>query len=67
MCLSAKYDGVTNYRVDRMDEIEIEDEAISEKAIIPYDDIDAYTEQVFKMCNDPTTDVTIDFMLNLLA
>ena len=46
MCFSAKYDGVTNYRVDRMDEVEIEDEAVSEKAIIPDDDIATYTEQV---------------------
>lgn len=61
MCLSSKYDGVTNYRVDRMDEIEIEDEPVSEKAIIPDDDIAAYTEQVFKMYNGPATDITIEF------
>ena len=61
MCYSAKYEGVTNYRVDRMDEVEIEDEAVSEKAIIPDDDIATYTEQVFKMYNGPTTDITIEF------
>lgn len=61
MCFSTKYDGVTNYRIDRMDEVEIEDEAISEKAIIPDDDIATYTEQVFKMYNGPTTDITIEF------
>lgn len=61
MCYSAKYEGMTNYRVDRMDEVEIEDEAVSEKAIIPDDDIAAYTEQVFKMYNGPTTDITIEF------
>lgn len=61
MCFSSKYDGVTNYRVDRMDEVEIEDEPVSEKAIIPDDDIAAYTEQVFKIYNGPTTDITIEF------
>ena len=34
MCFSSKYDGVTNYRVDRMDEVEIEEESVCEKAII---------------------------------
>lgn len=67
MCFSYKYDGVTNYRVDRMDEVEIEDEPVSEKAIIPDDDIVAYTEQVFKMYNGPTTDITIEFNDNLIG
>ena len=67
MCFSSKYDGVTNYRVDRMDEVEIEDEPVCEKAIIPDDDIAAYTEQVFKMYNGPTTDITIEFNDNLIG
>lgn len=61
MCFSSKYDGVTNYRVDRMDEVAVEDAPVSEQAIIPDDDLAAYTEQVFKMYNGPATDVTIEF------
>lgn len=65
MYFSSKYDGITNYSVDRMDEAEIEEDPVFDKAIIPDDDIAAYTEQVFKMYNGPTTDITIEFNDNL--
>ena len=61
MSFSQKYDNVTNYRVDRMDEVMVEDEPVSEKAILPDDDIAGYTEQVFKMYNGPVTDITVEF------
>lgn len=67
MCFSPKYDGITNYRVDRMDEVEIEEESVSDKAIIPDDDFAEYTRQVFKMYNDPATDITIEFDDNLIG
>ena len=49
MSFSQKYDSVTNDRVDRMDEVMVEDEPVSEKAILPDEDIAGYTEQVFKI------------------
>lgn len=67
MCFPSKYDGMSNYRVDRMDEVEIEDESVSKKALILDDDIAAYTEQVFKMYNGPMTDITIEFNDNLIG
>lgn len=39
MCFAAKYDCVMNYRVDRMDEVQIEKEPVSVSAIILDDDI----------------------------
>lgn len=67
MCFSTKYDGITNYRVDRMDEVQIEREPVSEKAIIPGDDIAEYTNQVFKMYNGPAVDITIEFKDKLIG
>lgn len=65
MCFSAKDDEIANYRVDHMDEVRIEDERVSEKAILP-DDIAKYTEQVFKMYNGPAVDITIEFKDKLI-
>ena len=67
MCFSSKYDSVINYRIDRMDEVEIEDEPVSEKAIIPDEDITEYSRQVFKMYSEPTNDVTIEFNDSLIG
>ena len=67
MCFSSKYDAVTNYRVDRMDEVIVEDELVSDKAILPDDDIASYTEQVFKMYNGPVTDITVEFEDKLIG
>lgn len=35
MCFSSKYDGIANYRVNRMNEVKIEKKTVSEGAIIP--------------------------------
>ena len=67
MCFSTKYDGITNYRVDRMDEVQIEREPVSEKAMIPGDDIAEYTNQVFKMYNGSAVDITIEFKDKLIG
>lgn len=54
-------------RVDCMDEVQIESEPVSEKAIIPNDDIAEYTNQMFKMYNGPAVDITIEFMDKLIG
>lgn len=61
MVYSAKHDGTANYRVDRMDHVEIVDEAISEKALTLREGIDSYTEQVFKMYGGQLVDVVLEF------
>ena len=67
MCFSSKYDSITNYRIDRMDEVKIERESVSDKAIIPDEDFAEYTKQVFKMYNCPSTDITIEFNDSLIG
>ena len=61
MVYSAKHEGTANYRVDRMDHVEIVDEAISEKALTLREGIDSYTEQVFKMYGGQLADVVLEF------
>ena len=61
MVYSAKHDGTANYRVDRMDHVEIVDEAISEKALALREGIDSYTEQAFKMYGGRQVDVVLEF------
>ena len=50
-----------NYRVDRMDTVEIEDEPICEEALIKKRKTETYTEQVFRMYNGDTKEVTLEF------
>lgn len=61
MVYSAKHDSTANYRVDRMDHVEIVDEAISEKALTLREGIDSYTEQAFKMYGGQQVDVVLEF------
>lgn len=61
MVYSAKHNGTANYRVDRMDHVEVIDEAISEKALTLREDIDSYTEQAFKMYGGQLVDVVLEF------
>jgi len=61
MSYSAKYDGITNYRVDRMEAVEVEDEPVSKKAIVEDADIAEYRKQVFKMYGGPVTEVAVEF------
>lgn len=61
MVYSAKHDSTANYRVDRMDHVEIVDEEISEKALTLREGIDSYTEQAFKMCGGQLVDVVLEF------
>jgi len=67
MCFSSKYDGITTYRVDRMEGVLVENEPVSSKAIMDDSDIAKYTEQAFKMYGGPVTDVTIEFEDGLMG
>lgn len=66
MCYSSKYDGICNYRVDRMEAVEIENDSVSEESI-QESDIAQYTEQVFKMYGGPQEDVTLQFDHSLIG
>ena len=67
MVYSARHDGTANYRVDRMDHVEVIDEAISEKALALRDGLDCYTEQVFKMYGGQPVDVVLEFDAKLIG
>ena len=58
---SQKYQNAVNYRVDRMDTVEVEEEPICEEALIKKRKTETYTEQVFKMYNGEAEPVTMEF------
>lgn len=64
---SQKYSNSVNYRVDRMDTVEIEDEPVCEEAQIKKRKTESYTEQVFKMYNGEAQVVTLEFPSELLG
>ncbi|WP_295095248.1 WYL domain-containing protein [Ruminococcus sp.] len=67
VAFSQKYHNAVNYRVDRMDIVEVEEEAICEEALIKKRKTETYTEQVFKMYNGETETVTIEFAPDMLG
>lgn len=58
---SAKHDGTANYRIDRMDSVEIIDEPVSQKALTLRNEVAGYTERVFKMYGGQSVDLVIEF------
>ena len=64
---SVKHEATTNYRVDRMDRVEIVDEDITDKAKELRESVAGYTESVFKMYGGQTEDVTLQFDRKLIG
>lgn len=58
---SAKHDSTANYRIDRMDNVEIIDEPVSQKALSLRKEVAGYTERVFKMYGGQPVDIVIEF------
>ena len=58
---SSRHDSTSNYRVERMDAVEIIDEPCGEKAVALRDEVAAYTEQAFKMFGGQLEDVALEF------
>lgn len=67
MVYSSRHDSTANYRVDRMDAVEIIDEHITEKAVELRSSIDCYTEQAFKMYGGTPVDITVQFDSKLIG
>lgn len=67
MVYSARHDNTANYRVDRMDSVEIIDEDICEKALELRQSVAGYTEQAFKMYGGQPTQITIQFSSKLIG
>ncbi len=67
MCYSSRHDSTSNYRVDRMDGVQIIDEPCCEKAVALRDEVASYTEQAFKMFGGQTEDVVLEFDRKLIG
>ena len=67
MTWNAKYKGITNYRVDRMDEVAVEKAVVSEKALMDDSDIAAFRQQAFKMYGGEQADVVLEFDEKLIG
>lgn len=60
-CYSSRHDSTSNYRVDRMDSVEVLDEPCGERAVELRAQVGEYTEQAFKMYGGEQTDVVLEF------
>lgn len=57
-----------NYRIDRMDHVEVVEESIlSDEAIAKIDDVAAYTQQAFKMFDGEQEEVILQFNKELIG
>lgn len=61
MSFNSNHDAITTYRVDRMERVRVEDEAVCAQAIVEGADIHEYTSQVFKMYNGVPRELTLEF------
>lgn len=66
-CYSARHDSTSNYRIDRMDSVEVIEEDCCEKAIALRDQVATYTEQAFKMFGGQLEDVVLEFDRSLIG
>ena len=64
---SEKHAGTANYRVDRIDSVEIIDDPVSDKARSLRRKVARYTEEAFKMFNGPQENVTLRFADKLIG
>lgn len=62
-----RHEGTANYRVDRMDQVEIIDEDVTEKAKELRESVAGYTESMFKMYGGQPEDVTLQFDQKLMG
>ena len=61
ICYTEKYHSLTNYRVDRMEQVLTEPDAICAEAMEQHVDPGVYMEQVFKMFNGKEERITLVF------
>lgn len=61
ICYSSRYDNTANYRVDRIENVEVIDDDITEKAKELRGSVSGYTESVFRMYGGQPETVTLRF------
>lgn len=64
---SVKHDSTANYRIDRMDIVEIIDEPVSQKALTLRNEVAGHTERVSKMYGGQSVDLIIEFDDKLIS
>ena len=67
MCCTSKYDGITNYSLDRMEQVEVIDEPVDENAIIHSSDATSFNNQAFNMYGGPVERAVIQFSDTLIG
>lgn len=69
VCYSSKYGNICNYRVDRMENLDIVSTPISDdaKRVMKEMRLDKYTEQTFKMYGGKTTEVILEYKDGLIG
>lgn len=67
MVYSSRHNGTANYRVDRMERVEIIDEDITGSALAMRESVDCCTEQMFKMYGGQLVDVVLEFDAKLIG
>jgi predicted DNA-binding transcriptional regulator YafY len=67
MCFSSKYDCIANYRLDRMEQVEVLDEPVTEGAIIHSADVSHFTNQTFNMYGGPVENAVLQFSDKLIG
>ena len=66
-CYSSRHDSTSNYRIDRMDSVEVIEEDCCEKALALRAQVATYTEQAFKMFGGQLEDVVLEFDRSLIG
>lgn len=66
-CYSSRHDSTSNYRIDRMDSVEVLDDPCCEKAIALREQVSTYTEQAFKMFGGQIEDIVLEFDRSLIG
>ncbi len=67
MGYSAAHAGTANYRIDRMEAVEVLKDQVSSAALTLRESLEGYTGQVFKMYGGPLQEVTLDFSPDLIG
>lgn len=66
-CYSSRHNSTSNYRVDRMENVQVLDESCGEQAMALRSQVGEYTEQAFKMYGGEPTDVVLEFDRGLIG
>lgn len=66
-CYSSRHDSTSNYRIDRMDAVQVLDDTCSEQAIALREQVATYTGQAFKMFGGKIEDIVLEFDRSLIG